>query len=358
MTAARLLPVVGLCVLGCFIVWPSAAHAEEVVDLLNEAHERYEQSIEEIERDAITRLDELIERYSDEGNLQKVLELRAQKTKLLEDRAWPESILFRTMREKIRSARVRAKRELANAYEEAIAALTKERKYDDAVALREELEELTKIQAAFDFRSEEPDKKKPAKAGASKPSNIDLAAALAAAAAKTPLDSETATSDRKTESLNKIVTELYTQLPPRRWTARQFDDFVEFFSTASTKAASKVCSLPDVAPDPSTGVWVVASTSSFTAFNVQTFAVAHPGMQWLVSSPTPEDFISRATHLQAMEYWPAVNKELDIDRLKSWLNSVGCTDADGFKAVLEKLGQGNVRLVAADAIRAELGVLR
>jgi len=386
MKAARLWPVVVLCASCNFPMWLSAAHAEEVAELLNEAHERYEQSVEQIEQEAITRLDELIERYSDEGNLQKVLELRTQKTKLLEDRAWPESIVFRTMREKIRSSRVRAKRELANAYEEAIAALTKERRYDDAVALRAELDELTKIQAAFDFRSEEPNRKKPAKeddlepaekpqaknvakakpgtppkplkAAASKPSNIDLAAALVAATAKTPLDSVTATSEEKKEILNKIVKDLYTQLPPRRWTTQQFDDFVAFFAAASAKVDTKSCMLPQVAPDASTGVWAITSEGrgvSGSVDSVQKFAVGYPGMQWLVSSPTAEDFVSRATHLQAKEYWPAVNKELEVDDLKLWLKSVGCMDAKGFKAVLEELGQADVRLAALDKLRAELG---
>jgi hypothetical protein len=382
MTALRSWPVVVLCALCGF----AAVHAEEVAELLNEAHERYEQSVEQIEQEAITRLDELIDRYSDEGNLQKVLELRTQKTKLLEDRAWPESVVFRTMREKIRSSRVRAKRELANAYEEAIAALTKERRYDDAVALREELDELTKIQAAFDFRSEEPGKNKSAKeedpkpvekpqarnatkaksgtapksvkAAANKPSSIDLAAALVAAAAKSPLDSVTATSEQKKEGLKIIVKDLYTQLPPRRWTAQQFDDFIEFFSAASAKVDGKSSYLPNVAPDASTGLWEITSTGrgvSGAEDSVKRFAVAYPAMQWLVSSPAPDDFVSRAMHLQANEYWPAVNSEFDVDDLKMWLKSVGCTDAAGFKAVLEELGRADVRLAAIDKLRAELG---
>jgi hypothetical protein len=386
MPANRLTLVACFCSLGSFVMRAPAVTAQDVAERLNEAHERYEQSIEQIEQDAITRLDELIDRYSDEGNLQKVLELRAQKAKLLEDRAWPESIIFRTMREKIRSSRVRAKRELANAYEEAIAALTKERRYDDAVALRAELDELTKIQAAFDFRSEEPNRKKPAKeddlepaekpqaknvakakvdtppkplaAAASKPSNIDLAAALVAATAKTPLDSVTATSEEKKEILNKIVKDLYTQWPPRRWTAQQFDDFVAFFAAASAKVDTKSCMLPQVAPDASTGVWAITSEGrgvSGSVDSVQKFAVGYPGKQWIVSSPTPDEFVSRATHLQAKEYWPAVNKELEVDDLKLWLKSVGCMDAKGFKAVLEELGQADVRLAALDKLRAELG---
>jgi hypothetical protein len=89
-----------LCVIARLIAWPSALYAQEVTDLLNEAHEQYEQSLEQIERDAITRLDELIDQYSDEGNLKKVLELRAQKTKLLEDRDLPP-LNVTTFRERI-----------------------------------------------------------------------------------------------------------------------------------------------------------------------------------------------------------------------------------------------------------------
>ena len=163
MTRVRPFFLLVLCVIGRLIAWPSVLYAQEVTDLLNEAHVQYEQSLEEIERDAITRLDELIDQYSDQGNLKKVLELRTQKTKLLEDRNWPESVLFRSMRAKVRSSRVRAKKELADAYEDAIATLTKERRYDDAVAIQKELEQLTEIQEEFDFRSEEPERKKPEK---------------------------------------------------------------------------------------------------------------------------------------------------------------------------------------------------
>ena len=137
---------------------------EEVRDLLNKAHSRYEEQLEEVEREVFAKLDELIDQYADEGRLQKVLELREERTRLLEDRAWPLAIGFQSTREKVRATRGRARRELASAYENAIAQLTKERRYDAAVALRNELDELKKLQAEFDFRSAEPKRRKSAKA--------------------------------------------------------------------------------------------------------------------------------------------------------------------------------------------------
>ena len=375
-----------LCVIGRLIAWPSVLYAQEVTDLLNEAHEQYEQSLEEIERDAITRLDELIDQYSDQGNLKKVLELRTQKTKLLEDRNWPESVFFRSMRAKIRSSRVRAKRELADAYEDAIARLTKERRYDDAVAIQKELEQLTEIQEEFDFRSEEPEQKKPEndaedpkpedkspakspvkekaarptpqKRAASKASDSGLAAALATEAEKTALSDPLATSEQKKEALSNIVGNLYKQSPPGAWTSQQVDDFIEFFAAASMKADKNSCGLPNIAPDAITGIWAVTTSGqgvSGSADAVQRFAVGRPGMQWLISSPTHDEFISRAAHLHAKGYWPAVNEQLSADDLKLWLKSIGCNDAKSFRSVMSTLGNAGVRLTALDSIIAELG---
>ena len=390
MTAVGSWPVAVLCASCGFALWQSAAHAEEVARLINEAHSRYEQSIEQIEQEAITRLDELIERYSDEGNLQKVLELRSQRTKLLEDRAWPESTLFRTMREKIRSSRLRAKRELANAYEDAIANLTKERRYDDAVALRKELDELTEIQATFDFRSEEPGKKKSpeddepnpadkpkpqnsAKATAATPpkpkpgasnlnpidfagaaANGDLAGAFSAAEANTPFDSVTATSRERREILSTIVRDFYRQWPPRVWTAQQFEDFVEFFATASAKADRSACSLPGVSLDASTGGGVADSLSGRSSgHDTREFALVHPAFQWLMSSPTPEEFVSRVRYLRAKNHWLRISAAVSVEDLKLWLRSVGCTDAEEVKTLLDGFVQAKVTLGAVTALRAE-----
>jgi len=370
MRAACSVPVVFQSALCCFALWPSAPHAEDIAERLNEAHERYEQSIEQIEQVAVTRLDELIDRYSDEGNLKKVLELRAQKIKLLEDRAWPESVVFRTMREKIRTARVRAKRELAEEYEDAIAALTKERKYDDAVALREELTELNEIQAAFDFRSEEPEQQKPEpdaieskpkekppatnavkpravvaprprKEAAKKPSGKGLAEILAAEAAKTPLDNPLATLREKEDAINSLISAFYKQLPPGQWSPQQCDEFIDFLAAHSAKVGW--VAFPDLVHD--------GTSIAHRGDRIKPY----PGIQWLVTSPTPKEFISRATHLQAKEYWPAVDKVFDVDDLKAWLGVVGCTNAARCKAVLEELIRADVQLAAIDQLSDELG---
>jgi hypothetical protein len=366
-----------LCVIGRLFAWPSALYAQEVTDLLNAAHEQYEQSLEEIERDAITRLDELIDQYSDEGNLKKVLELRAQKTKLLEDRNWPESVVFRSMRAKIRSSRVRAKRELADAYEDAIATLTKERRYDDAVALQEELEQLTEIQEEFDFRSEEPQQKKPekdaddpkpedespakspVKAKAPRPappqkrvtgkaSGSGLFAALAAEAARTPLVDPLATSDQKSEAVSKLVEAFYRSLPPQRWTPSQFDEFAKFLGDAAAKAEEGFI-LPQLGSSDSPfgvipGLWTTGDDIK-----------GHSGMQWLVSSPTPEEFISRATHLRKKDFWPSVDEAADADNLKVWFRTVGCKDAKSVAMLIGKFRKTGIELSAFDVIDKEVG---
>lgn len=366
-----------LCVIGRLFAWPSALYAQEVTDLLNEAHEQYEQSLEEIERDAITRLDELIDQFSDEGNLKKVLELRAQKTKLLEDRNWPESVVFRSMRAKIRSSRVRAKRELADAYEDAIATLTKERRYDDAVALQEELEQLIEIQEEFDFRSEEPERKKPekdaddpkpedkspaknpVKAKAARPappqkrvtskaSSKGLAEALAAEAARTPLVDPLATSDQKFAALSKLVETFYGSLPPQKWTPSQFDEFVEFLGDAATKSERGLF-LPQLGSSDSPFGYI--QTRHATDDEIK----GHPGMHWLVSSPTPDEFISRATHLRTKDYWPAVAEAANADNLKVWFKSIGCKDAKSVAMLIGKFRKAGVDLSALDAIDKEVG---
>jgi hypothetical protein len=361
----------------CFPNFSEETRAGEAADVLKEAHERYEQSLEEIERDAIMRLDELIDQYSDEGNLKKVLELRAQKTKLLEDRNWPESVLFRSMRAKIRSSRVRAKRELADAYEDAIATLTKERRYDDAVALQEELKQLSEIQEEFDFRSEEPERKEPeneaddlkaedkspakspVKAKAARPappqkrvtskaSSKGLAEALAAQAARTPLVHPLATSDQKFDALSKLVETFYGSLPPQKWTPSQFDEFVEFLGDAATKSEQ--------------GLFMPQLGSSDSPFGCIHTTHAwgdrikgHPGMHWLVSSPTPEEFISRATHLRTKDYWAAINEAASADNLKFWFKSMGCNDAKSVAMLIDRLRTAGAQLSSLDDINKEVG---
>jgi hypothetical protein len=366
-----------LCVIGRLIAWPSVLYAQEVTDLLNEAHEQYEQSLEEIERDAITRLDELIDQYSDQGNLKKVLELRTQKTRLLEDRNWPESVLFRSMRAKIRSSRVRAKRELADAYDDAIATLTKERRYDDAVALQEELEELIEIQEEFDFRSEEPEQKKPEKdtddpkpadkspakspvkakaarpappqkQAASKASGSGLAAALAAEASRTSLVDPLATSGQKRDALSKLVETFYGSLPPQKWTPSQFDEFAEFLGNTAAKADGAVL-LPQLGSSESPFGYIPATYAR--GDNIK----GYPGMQWLVSSPTPDEFISRATHLRTKDFASAVAEAADADNLKVWFKSIGCNDAKSVAMLIGKFRAAGFNLSAFDVIERELG---
>lgn len=374
-----------VCSLACFAIDGSVLIAEEVADQLNEAHDRYEQNIEQIEQEAITRLDELISRYSDEGNLQKVLELRAQKTKLLEDRAWPESVVFRTMREKIRSSRARAKRELAAAYEDAIATLTKERKYDDAVALREELEELTEIQAAFDFRSEEPQRKKPdrepadrqvkdaepeptkktakpkpplparpQKAVVGKPSDSGLTVLLSSRAALV-LDNPLITSEQKQDGLINLFRDFATHLPPRQWTPQQLDEVVGFFAAVATKVDTLW--LPTITLDETTRAVSLGSLVSEggSADNKKRWAAGRSGMLWLLCSPSPKEFIGRANHLKAKDYWSVIDKQTTGDDLKLWMQSMGCNDSRQCAALVNTLREGGVQLSAINAISAELG---
>lgn len=369
--------VLVLCVIGRLIAWPSVLYAQEVTDLINEAHDQYEQSLEKIERDAVMRLDQLIDQYSEQGNLKKVLELRIQKTKLLEDRNWPESLLFRSMRAKIRSSRVRAKKELAHAYEDAIATLTKERRYDDAVALQEELVELIEIQEEFDFRSEEPEQKKPEndaedpkpadksppkspvkakaarpappqKQAASKAAGSGIAAVLAAEAAKTALSDPLATSEQKADALGKLIKAFYGSLPPQRWTPNQFDEYVKFLGDATVKADVYVL-LPELGSAESPFGYIPATLARGDEIK------GYPGMQWLVSSPTPDEFISRATHLRTKDFSPAVDKATDADALKVWFKSIGCNDARSVAMLIRKFQVAGVELSAFSVIEKEVG---
>jgi hypothetical protein len=429
MTDARLLSLIVLSAYGLLLHSPIAVADEEVRDLLNKAHSRYEEQLEEVEREVFAKLDELIDRYSDEGKLEKVLELRDERIRLLEDRAWPLAIGFQSTREKVRATRGRAKRELASAYENAIAQLTKERRYDAAVALRNELDELKKLQAEFDFRSAEPKRKKgstvsddrqakrevpdqPQKApqqqpepppspspseesdesepavaelrpsatpampatiaenkpavaaappsaapalsskrGASERVTKDerLAAILAKGTGTISLDDPLATSEEKREGLSQLIEKVYTELPPRLWTPQQYDEFVEFFVAAAAKAGTY--SVPPLPPD----FGGEGLSGGFPIESVKKMAGECQGPRWLLSAPTPEEFISRAIHLQANEHWPAINKLTNADRLKTWLKSIGCKDAKSCRAFLGKAKEAGVRLAALDAMRAELG---
>ncbi len=451
MTDARLLSLIVLLAYGLLLHSPIAVADEEVRDLLNKAHSRYEEQLEEVEREVFAKLDELIDQHADEGRLQKVLELREERTRLLEDRAWPLAIGFQSTREKVRATRARARRELASAYENAIAQLTKERRYDAAVALRNELDELKKLQSEFDFRSAEPKRKKgskvsddrqakredpdqlqkapqqqpeppaspspseeseksepamadvrppakpampakgpesepavaevrpsappampakseqnkpavaaastsaappmPSKSGASERATKDeqLAAILAKATAAISPDDPLATSKEKGKGLRQIVETVYAELPPRLWTPRQYDDFVEFFVAAAAKAGS--FSLPPIPP-----AWDGAYLGSvFTIQQVKNMAEEFQGRGWLLSSPTPEEFISRAIHLQAKELWPPLNNSTNADQLKKWLKSAGCTDVESCRAFLRKSKEAGVRLTALDQLRTEFG---
>lgn len=451
MTAARSLLLIFLLAYGLLLHSPIAVADDEVRDLLNKAHSRYEEQLEEVEREVFAKLDELIDQYADEGRLQKVLELREERMRLLEDRAWPLAIGFQSTREKVRATRGRARRELASAYENAIAQLTKERRYDAAVALRNELDELKKLQAEFDFRSAEPKRKKgskvsddlqarrqvldppqkasqpqselpgrptqseeseesepamadvrpaatpamPAKGPESEPAvaevrpsatpampatiaenkpavaaappsaapatrsksgasksaakNEQLAAILAKGTGTISLDDPLATSPEKSEGLRRLVEKVYAELPPRLWTPQQYDEFVEFFVAASVKAGAY--SLPPLPPAISSE----GLGSGFSPEAVKRMAGECHGPRWLLSSPTPEDFISRAIHLQANEHWPAIDNLTNTDRLKTWLKSAGCTDVERCRAFLRETKEAGVRLKALDQLRTEFG---
>jgi len=456
MTDARLLSLIVLFAYGLLLHSPIAVADEEVRNLLNKAHSRYEEQLEEVEREVFAKLDELIDQYADEGRLQKVLELREERMRLLEDRAWPLAIGFQSTREKVRATRGRARRELASAYENAIAQLTKERRYEAAVALRDELDELKKLQSEFDFRSAEPKRKKgskasddrqakrdvpdqlqkapqqqpeppaspspseeseesepamadvrppakpampakgsesepavaggrpsatpamPAKSEENKPlvtvappsatpampaqngdrelSTKDLAAILAEGAAKTSLDDPLATSDEKGKGLRQLVEKVYADLPPRLWTPRQYDDFIEFFVAASVKA--QTCQLPAVPPTPGTGTSIAGDIGlggTPPIDLVRKCAGSWPAVQWLLSSLTQSDFISRAIHLQSKEHWPDINSNTKADQLKMWLKSTGCTDVESCRAFLRKTKEAGVRLTVLDQLRTEFG---
>jgi hypothetical protein len=376
---------------GGFLAFAPSVIAEDPMSRIQEAHDEYEKAMERIDSEALSRMDELIAKYSDDGNLRKVLEVRAQKARLMEERAWPESVAFRSTRERIRSARLRASRELENAYEDAIAELTKEKNYDDAVILRDELDELLQIQKECDFQKSDDaqasqetntdedatevvdrDAKRPRKparkpasdrvvrgkkTAADAKSPLDLAAALAAEAAKTRLSDPLATSKEKADALLSITKALYMKLPPRLWTAKQCDDFAEWFSN-STNGADH-CFLPEVAPVAGTGPWLLATNAGPRSISgppdgLRRFCLSRPRMQWLVSSPTSEEFIARANHLQTNESWPDIDRELDLDSLKLWLKSIGCADLASSRKMVDALVEGGVQATAVQQLHAQI----
>lgn len=377
---------------GLFTTEP-ASFADDPMSRIQEAHDEYQKAMERIDSEALSRMDELIAKYSDDGNLRKVLEVRAQKTRLMEERAWPESVAFRSTRERIRSARLRASRELENAYEDAIAELTKEKNYDDAVLLREELDELLQIQKECDFQKSDDaqasqetnphedatevvdrDTKRPRKP-ARKPASdrvvrgkktvvdakspLDLAAALAAETAKTRISDPLATSQEKKDALLSIVRMLYTRMPPRVWTAKQCDDFTDWFTKTAVVADDKSCRLPEVAPAGGTGPWLLDVDGGVggiggTTEGVQRFTQSRPRMQWLVSSPTPEEFIARSNHLQTNGAWPDIDRELNQDLFKLWLKSIGCIDMASTRKVMDALVEGGVQATAVQQLHAQI----
>jgi hypothetical protein len=191
----------------------------------------------------------------------------------------------------------------------------------------------------------------PSKSGASERATKDeqLAAILAKATAAISPDDPLATSEEKGKGLRQIVETVYAELPPRLWTPRQYDDFVEFFVAAAAKAGS--FSLPPIPP-----AWDGAYLGSvFTIQQVKNMAEEFQGRGWLLSSPTPEEFISRAIHLQAKELWPPLNNSTNADQLKKWLKSAGCTDVESCRAFLRKSKEAGVRLTALDQLRTEFG---
>jgi hypothetical protein len=362
--------------------------ADEPPQSLIEAHAQYEKEIEQIEVNALAKLDELINKYADEGNLKKVLELRKQKMQLLEDRAWPDSVLLRSMREKIRSARMKARRALVHSYEQSIAELTKDRRYDDAVALGEELDELVKIQEEFDDPRPKPAEKKkipepdentdignpPADAKPSakgkkpprtnvpskppKSGELDIANTLSEAAAGGPLSDPLATSGEKAAALQQIVKDFYTRTPPSAWTAKQCDEFTAWFSTSAVRINPRSCNLPDIAPGGKGGAWRVSDTSrgrSGGDDTTQQFASTRPRMQWLVSSPSIAEFTSRSLYLQQNALWQRIDQEVTADDVKLWLKSIGCHDVADTREALDAVVSGGARSSAVAKVRAEIG---
>jgi hypothetical protein len=362
--------------------------ADELPKSLAEAHLQYEKEIEQIEADALGKLDELIDKYADEGNLEKVLELRKQKMRLLEERAWPDSVLLRSMREKIRSARMKARRALAQSYEQSIAELTKDRRYDDAVALREELEELVKIQEEYDEpRPKLAEKKKPSDAeenadlvkppanakaspkGKNRPrvgvpakppksDESDVAESLSAAASDTPLSNPLATSEEKEAALNRIVRDFYDRTPPSTWTARQCEEFTEWFSTVAIRSNPRSCTLPEIAPTGKVGVWAATRSSRGISGGddaTQQFALTRPCTQWLVSSPSIAEFTSRSLYLQRKMFWQMIDQGITTDDIKQWLKSIGCHEVAESREALDTVLNGGARSSAIAKVRAEIG---
>ncbi len=378
-----------LCVTAA-ITWSDSRRlqADEPPKSLADAHAQYEKDIEQIEADALGKLDEWIDKYANEGNLTKVLELRKQKMRLLEERAWPDSVLLRSMREKIRSARMKARRALALSYEQSIAELTKDRRYDEAVALREELEELVKIQEEYDEpRQNLVERKKPSDAdGNADPVNpptnakaspksknrpranvpaklpksdeSDVAKTLSAAAAGTPLSDPLATSEEKETELKRIVRDFYTRTPPSTWTAKQCEEFTVWFSTVAIRSNPRSCSLPVIAPTGKVGVWAPTNSSQGISGGdeaTQQFATTRPCTQWLVSSPSIVDFTSRSLHLQRKVFWQLIDQDVTEDDIKKWLKSIGCHDVAETRDALDAVLKGGARSTALTKVRAEIG---
>jgi hypothetical protein len=197
----------------------------------------------------------------------------------------------------------------------------------------------------------------PAKSEESKPAIKELAAFLAEGAAKVPLDDPLASSKEKQEGLTQLLREVYRQLPPRLWSPQQFDEFVDFLVVAAVKANSNYCFVPAVPPVAGSGAWSPGhgDLNSVDADGLRKLVGSFPGGQWLLSAPSPEDFIARATHLQSKEPRPEIDYWTRADDLKMWLKSVGCKDVEKCRAFLRKTKEAGVRLAGLDQLRIELG---
>jgi hypothetical protein len=331
--------------------------ADEVKDKLDEAINDHIAELRRIEQDAMDYLDAQVDKYSDEGNLERVLELRLQKQRMISDRAWPSTSV--SIQRKLKLDQARADRKLREAYKDAIADLTRTRQYEAAVELKKELEKLTSLQEELrerpntsssrnpkvvpqdvDDQADAPDEVQDTPKGqpqtGNRPTklaeNVALAQAFEQAYKTSAAVNPLLKSNERQDELRRAFNLTLAKMPPALWTPAQVQNASAFFDN-----------LPGTVPLDSYPIQYFEpigngrlQPNAMGGTQAKDLPIYWLYIPWLQTSQNATQFAERLVAIRGPLGCHKINAAVRQDEIKAWLKAIGrSTPNDAWSCLMD-----------------------
>jgi hypothetical protein len=376
----------------------SVTAGNEIQEQLDAAIRDYEKAIEAIEGDAKNQLQELFDRFADNGDLEKAQETAALKDRFVTEGILPDVPSLKVIREKAKARYSKANVSLRTAYRKAIAEFTRIRDLRSAEETKRSLQEFEsetqpdrlQFPRAAKKRKKDPEpgqaannmpdaglqnqpvrdtpprsrpvpNAKSVKAPHALKPNEDLLAAINNGPERDVLRDRLATSQQKQSALLSLVDRVETEYPVLNWSYADCEYLSSFVISESPRTNSLIwpsIEFRDSMPRCTYGVnQVMVDVWFYTDEGGQitdatpreptiTMARSRWLVAWLLASDSPEEFVQRTQVLLRTNELRSVNYNLTVDEFKGWIASLGCDNREDVTKVVDKLRRAQVPLAA------------